>query len=368
MTRILWAFLPLTDAEPISAVLANGGDGVQRYDDIAQAVDGDFDACVAVIPGIDVALAALCVPKGTAVQMQAAARLMLEDVVAGNDTEFTIAVSSDVFDDDARWVAHFDASLCQEVLSRLLTYGLDPDVIVPAAALLPNPIEGSLRAPYFGVDIARAKTRGFAAEPAVMDYILEAEQPCQRLNEATFQSHFLQSADTAPGLNLRVGTLSKTDASRFSFRWLRRAAVLLAIAAVLWPALSLVDAIKYERAARQVDLQAMERVRQALPNAPRIVNARAQLRERMSALGLRGGPEQLLAHLARAIQGQPGTTAESIVHAPGQGLTATLIIADQNRLDQLVSALQSAGVSAKAQAIRASRNGPRADLTIKAKP
>ncbi|MEO0412708.1 MAG: type II secretion system protein GspL [Pseudomonadota bacterium] len=366
VTGILWAFLPAGADEPVLAFVVDADGQIMRRGDAAQCASGDFEKCVAVVPGVGAALAFLGLPKGTTVQMEAAAKLMMQDIVAGEDTNAAVAVSSTAQDDGTRLVAHFDTAICEDVMTRLAACGLDPDVIVPAAALLPPPSQGSIRAAYLGVDIARSTTRAFAAEPAVMDYILEGEQPCERLDEAALSTHFVETARRLPSLNLRVGAYSKPDASRFSPRWLKRSAILLGVAALLWPALSLVQAFQYEQAAERLDLQVMERVRAALPDAPRIVNARAQLRERMSALGLRGGPEQLLGHLARAIESQPGTTTQSLVYGPQQGLTATLIIADQNRLDQLIATLKRAGVSAQAQPIRATRDGPRAELTLKA--
>ncbi|MEM7569301.1 MAG: type II secretion system protein GspL [Pseudomonadota bacterium] len=366
MTKTLWAFLPPEGTAAIAVLLIDAEGRVVSRDALETVNADDVETCIAVVPGVDVALATLAIPQGTAVQMEAAARLMLQDSVAGSKAQDAVAVSGSLDTEETRMVAQFGAGLCADVLERLGAYGFDPDVIVPAAALLPQPQQGCVRTAYFGLDIARTARRAFAAEPEVMDLILEAEGPAEVLEEGAFEDLITSSAQ--PLLNLRVGDFAKADASTFSLRWLKRSAILLAVAALAWPVLPIVDSVKYERATARLDAQTKEQVRAALPDAPRIVNARAQLRERMASLGLNGGPEDLLAALASAIQAQPGTTVQSLSYEPQQGMTVTVIIGDQTKLDQLIATLEKTGVAAQAQPIRVTRDGPRAQIVLKPSP
>lgn len=366
MSKALWCFLADDETTAVEAAVIDDAGSFVRKADVTSLAEEAYERCIAVIAGTQVALLSLELPDGTPVQLAAAAKLMAADCVAsiGDTAMVAVAPASDA--DGTRLTAHFQPSVCQGVLARLSALGLDPDVILPAAALLQKPQEGSIRAPYMTIEVARTSTRAFAAEAIVMDLILEEETPQETMDAAAFDHCIRTAASKDSQLNLRVDAFAKKSEADFSLRWLKRSAILLALALVLWPVAPIVKSVKYNAAAREVDAQVMEDVRSALPNAPRIVNARAQLDERIAALGLSGGPEQLAAKLTQAIQSQPGTTAESLRYDPARGLNATLVVADQNRVDQLVKALEQAGLRVQAQPIRTTRDGPRAEFLIQA--
>lgn len=365
MTASLWAFLtPEPDGEISACVVSSAGDIVARGS-LQDCAAMEFQRSVAVVPGMDVALARLAVPQGTPVQMRAAGRLMMEDVVAIKDGAFDAAVATRGAADGLRWVAHFPAQLCTQVLEQLARFQLDPDVIVPAAVLLPAPEVGCVTSEYMGSAIARSQTRGFAAEADLLPLIIEAQGPAEEMDADALELAVVTASQQGLDLNLRVGTFEKASADRLQPNWLRRAAILAACAAVLWPLVPVIEAAKYDRATGALDTQTLEHVQAALPNAPRIVNARAQLDERLQALGLSGGPGQLLGTFTRVLSQNSAAVTESISASPRGGLTATLIIADQTQLEKIAQQLRSNALDVEAGAIRVTADGPRAQLIIR---
>lgn len=365
MTATLWAFLPPQPDGEISGLVVSGAGDILARGSLAGCLDVEVQRSVAVVAGMDVALARLAVPEGTPVQMQTAGRLMMDDVVALKHDAFETAVAGRSDADGLRWVAHFPVQLCQQAVERLAPFQLDPDVIAPAASLLPAPEAGCITADYLGCAVARSQTRGFAAEADLLALIIDGQGPVSEITDDAFKQAILAASQQAPRLNLRVGAFAKARANRLQPTWFRRAAILAACAAALWPLLPVIEAAKYTRAVDRLDARTLERVQAALPNAPRIVNARAQLEERLQALGLSGGPGQLLGAFMRVLSQSNTSVVEQIAVSPRGGLTATLIIADQTQLEQLAQRLRSSALDVDVGEIRVTRDGPRAQLVIR---
>jgi general secretion pathway protein L len=365
MTASLWAFLPPEPDGEISACVVTSAGDILARGSLGDCAGMEFQRCVAVVAGMDIALARLDVPQGTPVQMRAAGRLMMEDIVAIKEGAFDAAVAVRGGVDGLRWVAHFPAQLCTQVLERLAAFQLDPDAIVPAATLLPAPEAGCVTSTYMGIAIARSQARGFAAEADLLPLIIEGQGPLEEMPMDALEQAVVTASQQGLDLNLRVGVFEKASADRLQPTWFRRAAILTACAAVLWPLVPVIEAAKYERAISALDAQTLERVQAALPNARRIVNARAQLDERLQALGLSGGPGQLLGVFTRTLSQNAAAVTDSISVSPRGGLTATLIIADQTRLEQIAQQLRSSALDVEVGAIRVTADGPRAQLIIR---
>jgi len=358
----LWVFLPPDHGNALTACLVDKDGAVLKAGPIDTCLGDVFDQVIAVVAGVDVALAKLSVPQGMPAQMQTAAHLMIRDVVVAGTGSVAVAPRADQA--GQRWTAQFDTALCDAVLERLAAYDLDPEAIVPAALLLPAAEDGAVRSGYYGLDIAQTSARGFAAEPDVMDMILSGQQPIDVMAPEALQQRLPQR----PPLNLRIGARAKRDSAAFAPRWLKRSAIFALIAAFLWPALPLVDVFSYRSAIADLDAQTMRQIKAALPDAARIVNARAQLDERIAALGLSGGGEQIYGALVNATAQSAGIVVEQLSYDARQGLSATLIVGQQSQLDPLTQRLRSEGFFVDAGDIRITRDGPRAELVIKAQP
>lgn len=365
MTATLWAFLPHESNAALHAFVCSEGGVIVRRGGIDRCLGEDVTSVVAVIAGVDVTLARLSIPDGPPVQLQTVAKLMMRDLVVGGDALADAAVAPLVGADGLRWAALFDIGVSQAAIDALAAYDLRPDAVVPATLLLEAPPGGTVRAPYHGIDLALTPARGFAAEPAIMDYILSKESAVQTLDEDAAAARFQDAARQPVPLNMLVGPLAKADGNAMSARWFKRSAIFAAVVALLFPALPIMEAAKYRSAADRLDAQTLALVEQALPNAPRIVNARAQLEERMRALGLSGGAERLLTSLSQGIAAQSGVVVEALAYDRRQGLIATVIISNEAQLDQLVNRLRTRGTSVDASAIRATGDGPRAQITMK---
>ncbi|MEM6683311.1 MAG: type II secretion system protein GspL [Pseudomonadota bacterium] len=360
--QTLWIFMPAKHGEAITARLYDAAGELVTRGPIEACLSEQPSRSIAVVPGVNVALIKLAVPAGTPAQMQTTARLLMRDDVATKPNHLTAVAQS--ADGGERWAAHFDAQVCADVLTALAQHGVDPDVVTPAALLLPDPAQGSTRSSYGPIDIARTSTRGFAAEAEIMDLILADQQPMETLADDVIPAHAARMAPAAL-LNLRVGQFAKRSAALVSQRWFKRAGVLTALAAALWPAMPLIEAYIYRREIDQLDARVAARVAAALPNAPRIVNARAQLDERLAALGLTGSGDQLYGALISAMQAAPNAAVEQLSYDQSAGLSARLIIADQRRLDPVVARLRAQNLSVDASEIRSTGSGPRASITIR---
>lgn len=366
MTATLWAFLPPDQDGQISACVVSEAAAVVHRGLLEECLGHDIARSVAVIPGLDAALARLPLPKGTHLQMQTAGRLMMQDVVAAKSAELLTGIARRTDDDNLRWVAQCPPATCQHALDALAPYGIAPDIVTLAASLLPAPSKGCVTADYMGIQIAKTQTRGFAAEPDVMAMILEAQDPIEILTEQAFEAAIVSASQDLPDFNLRIGSLAKASASDLKIGWFKRSALFAVCAACLWPIVPAVDGIRYRSAVARLDAETRVQVKDALPNAPRIVNARAQLEERMQALGLRGGGERLLGLLITSLSQTNSPVVEALRYTPREGLSVTLIIADEDQLESLAQRLRRGGVTADTSAIRITRDGPRADIVIKA--
>ncbi|MGD1956576.1 MAG: type II secretion system protein GspL [Sphingomonadales bacterium] len=360
MTITLCCFLPPDGAAPHAALVTRDAVVVQRGD-LADLVAHKFDRSVLVLPGDDMALLSRPVPSGTPAQRIAAARLMLKDAVSSQGEG--VAVGPDT--GGQSWIAVLDEAAVAAAIARAAEHGLDPDVVVPAPLLLTPPMAGAKISQYGHLHIVSTDGRAFAAEPDMIQAIL-GDSPIETLDEAqSFQALVDSLCSTWP-INLRIGALQRGGAPRFPEKALKLAAALAAVCALVWPAIPLVEAARYRQAAAALDKQSMDVVKTALPDAPRIVNARAQLDEKMATLGLGlGSSERRLAALLNAVAQADGASIETLSMRSGEDLSATLSANSQAQLQAIGQSLAAAVYVFQSSPIRPTGGGPRSDITVR---
>jgi type II secretion system protein L len=234
--------------------------------------------------------------------------------------------------------------ISREALDRLTSdaraNGFAPDAVVPNFALLPAP-EGEDAVVAQGPEaIVRLRDGGFSCQPDLLPLLLgarlqrhvdfdEAARTCVASGRHVALPNLLQTAPSSPAPGSR--------------RMPALAIASLAAALAIFAALPWIDAYRLNSATAALRRETEQVARAALPNAQRIVNPIAQLREaRMPAALAAGGLDHaaiLLEGLARA----PGVSVTRLDVTDGQ-VRAHVDVASTSLLQPLRDHVAASGL------------------------
>ena len=283
---------------------------------------GDQGPPVVVAVGAGCAVHRLEVRAHSVAQATAAARAMLATELAGNDG-LHVAVSADggngwlaavaSVDDMERWIAG----------ARNL--GLEPRQLVPAALLLPPPVDPGgdadgadaprvLAAEHRERWICRGAGLAFTAEAGLARTVLE-ERPATLVPLSVEQ---LAAGALAPPLNLLQGSFAPAgDAPRGAAAW-RRSGVL---AAIVLATLLLAPAFRAgidQWQAGKLEHQALHEARAGLPGLPPGADAVTALRARVLASRNVLDFSSATAGLMASVEAIPGTSLDGLTWQGGR--------------------------------------------------
>ncbi|MCB2013559.1 MAG: type II secretion system protein GspL [Sphingobium sp.] len=219
--------------------------------------------------------------------------------------------------------------------------GVDPDVMLPAWALIAEPEVGFVRAQLNGEDIIRGKDIAASATEPWMGP-LTADEQVHALN-ADDVDHMVLSAFAAPPINLRAGEFAKPRKSGVDASYLKRLAMWAAFIALATLLISLALIAKYHWSASRLDAKTVEAARSVLPAANDAKLAEEELDRMLSQRGAGGfgftGPA---AGLMTAMQGAPGVSLTTLSRGDDGLVHATLASARADDINKVLLDIQAA--------------------------
>lgn len=296
-------------------------------------------------------------------QARAAARLgALSSAMLPADQLFAAA---DRNDDPARphIVALASRADMQHWLLWAQHHGLDPDIIVPAPLLLPEPEEGFARAELAGAMMLRGQDVAFVDEPAFD--VLRGDAPVRDVPAEAVEAAML-AALTRPPLDMRQGDFAKRVRRPLDTGLLRRITLwsgLILLASLL---IALVGIGKAWMATADLDARSLATARQILPQATDAIAAEAELDARLAARGAGGrGFTAPAAALLSAMQDVPGVSLTLLSRDPDGTARATLVGARVEDVNGVLIALQAAGFTANVTSTQDPGGRTLADITVR---
>lgn len=281
-------------------------------------------------------------PDLTGRQGQAAARLLALDNSIGSAETLHVAAADANNPDDRHNVAVVSRAQMAQWLLWAQHQGIDPDIVLPAALLLPHPDEGFVRGMIGAEMVIRGPDCAMAAtDPATRLIVGEAPvldiQP-QDIDRAAI------AAMASPPLNLRQGQFSKRGKRRLDWMLVRRLTAMLGFIAMCSLLITLILMMKYSRAADAVDAESLALARTVLPNVPDAEMAPTQLDARLTEVG--GGGLKFSAPTAglySALRNAPNVSIAKMTYAADGTLRATLSASRPVEINPVTNALDQAG-------------------------
>lgn len=296
-------------------------------------------------------------------QGRAAARLaVMAGGIVPSDLLFAAA---DANDDPGR--PHVIALAARSDMQRWLLWaqhhGLDPDIMTPAALLLPTPAEGYVRGPV-GADMAlRGEGVALTQDMALPEVIGGAAVEDVTAEEVDRRAI---AALTDPPLNMRQGDFAKRVGRAFDKALLRRVAVWSGLILLVALATTLVMIAKQYGEAARLDRESVLVAQQVLPQANDAAQAQVELEARLAARGAGGGAFTApLAGLFAAMQEAPGVALTTLSRDPDGMVRATLAAAKADDINVVLLALQAAGFTITATPSQDPGGRTLADITVR---
>lgn len=317
-----------------------------------------------IVPADPVALHWIAYPDMPVRQGRAAARLAaIASSIGAADTLFAVANGNE---DPAR--AHIVAVTARGDMQHWLLWaqhhGLDPDIVVPAALLLPEPETGFVRGTVGDEVLLRGPDVALPADDRLTAAIV-GEGVVTDVSPDQLAAGMIAALDTPP-LNLRAGLFSKRQRVSIDRRQVARIAVWSGIILLISLLIALVAIVKYEGEARRLDAESVALARKLLPAANDAELAERELDVLLAARGAGaygfGGPA---AGLLSAMQASPAVSLTQLARQPDGTLQATLAGTTAQDINAVLVALQTAGFTITATSSQAPDGRTMANITVR---
>lgn len=337
-----------------------------------------------LVPGAAVTLLAARLPTRQQQRLRQALPYALEDQLAA-DVETLHFAAAGRRDGDEVSCAVVERAVLKDWLAALEAAGIHADAVLPDLLALPRAAgEWSLLAEAGGVLLRYDELRGLATDTATLPHLLplllqqqgERRPSRLRLHDATGdgatdallrgwcaeQGIELQATTVtgdaltvlAPaalrgeGINLLQGEFSRREKTRQLWRPWRAAAALLAALLLLQGGMAIARYSSLSRADAELDAQIERLYREAFPEAQRVVDAPAQMQQKLAELR-RGDAglefNRLLLHAGPMLR-DSGVQLRALHYSPGL-LDIEVTAADLQTLDRLKQALDSGALRAE---------------------
>lgn len=296
---------------------------------------------VAVVPGSDVLVRWLDLPKGTSAQQRTAALWMLKDDLAAAPDRVRLSLGPAVAG-DPRLTAVVSEALLHAWTDWLATMGLKADVLVPDTLTVPEPFDDDvLSAVGFGPAVA-LRGRRFAAgiEPDLAEAVAGGRR-IEPVEDMRRVEQMLIAAALNPPLNLLQGA---PRAAADLGRW-RVAAVLAAVALAMPLVSTLALAARDDVAAGRAIERAETAAKAAFPDMPAAADPVSEARRRIATAAPPGGVAPAAAALFAAVESVDGAELDSFSADPEAGVRATVSFRTYQDMDALKARVAAAGLT-----------------------
>ncbi|RRN58567.1 type II secretion system protein GspL [Pseudoxanthomonas sp. SGNA-20] len=296
---------------------------------------------VVAVPGESVRLLWLELPARHPAQALAAARLQLEDHVAGAVEGLHVAIAPAAA--GPRLLGAVEDATLRGWLQRCAQLGISPHAVVPDCLLLPEADDGTLLAAPAGDMLAvRGPRLAFTAEPGLARAIAGA-RPLRMLEPGEAEARFAAAAAGEPPLDLlQYGHARRDPRAR---RRRRRLAVLAALALCSPVLVDGALALRYALGAHWMQARADALAVQQVPALAASADPSAALHALHAELAAPAVLAQHSAALFGALPAVPGAQLDSYEFATATGVRAGLLHAGEQDLETLRERLAPAGLA-----------------------
>lgn len=355
-------YLPEDDGDSVGWTLWNDGVQLEDGDDASAALPPTEGMCVvAIAPAQAVTLHWVALPDLAPAQARAAASLLAGETSAGPLGALHVALSS-ADSEGRRTMALVDRGRMAGWLARLNALGLDPDMMAPAALLLPAPNDGFVRGTIGGQRVVRGIDSAFAEDDVIAPMIL-AGAVVAEVSDGPLD----RAVDHCP-VDLRQGQFAR--ARRFGVDWklVRRLAALAGIAALLLLATSIVRIAHYSLAADASERRAEALAQQALPAGVRSGDPVASIASRLAGLqGAGGGFSALAGGVLGALQTAPNVDLAQMNYGEDGSLRIVIAGPDAPALSVAANAIKNNGFQVDLGPTSEVDGRQRVELTVRAR-
>ena len=399
-------FLVLRLADPVSWIItdADGGRiGPVSTGNLADAAPLAAERPLVVIaPGASVTFAQPELPVKSGARLAQIVPYAMEELLAGEVEQFHFAVGRT--DAEGRTlVAAVRRDELRDWMDALKSAGLDPQSLVPEPLCVPdNPgkIVAVIDAGQLLVRAPGVLPVALDAEPLTEAFALaglegedrhvqlyvsqedwqHSREMIEALREVTGSLDLQLLPDGAlplmaagsvqsDALSLLQGEFARRTGWRAEWQRWRIAAFLALAALALHIGVRGYDLIRLRAEEQRLDASIERAVRIAMPDVERIVDARAQIEQRLAGGGA-ADPQGLLARLAAvggAMSGATGPTIESLGWRNGS-LQLQMIAADTDALARFAQALTARGLTADVESTTPGEKGVSAQINVTTGP
>ncbi|MCP1471060.1 general secretion pathway protein L [Sphingobium sp. OAS761] len=296
-------------------------------------------------------------------QARAAARLAaLGASIAPADQMFAAA---DANEDPARphIVAVAARSDMQHWLLWAQHHGLDPDIIVPAPLLLPEPEQGFARGDIGGTAVLRGADLALTQDMAFD--VLAGAAAMVDVPPGVIDERAIAALDKPP-LDMRQGDFAKRVRRPMDRSVLARIALWSGLILVASLLIALTGIVKQHVEAGRLDRESLTLAQQVVPGATDAVQAQQQMEAKLAARGAGGRAFTApVAALFAAIQDTPGVALTGLSRDPDGLVRATLAAARADDINNVLLALQAAGFTITATPSQDPGGRTLADITVR---
>jgi len=243
-------------------------------------------------------------------------------------------------------------------------HGLDPDMVVPAPLLLPEPDEGYVAGAVGGARVLRGPDGALADDEALAAAL--AGSAGVKLLPAEAVNRTVIAALDAPPLNLRQGDFAKRARRSLDKQWLTRVAVWIGGILLVSLLISLIGIIRMNVAASSLDSESVALAQKLLPGVDSAEQAETDLDARLAQRGagpyIFSGP---LAGVFTAMQANPNVTLTRVSRQADGLMSATLSGPRPEDVNAVLVALQEAGFTITATSSQAPGGQTLVDITVR---
>lgn len=241
-------------------------------------------------------------------------------------------------------------------------HGVDPDIIVPAPLLLPEPVEGMAQGELAGEVLLRGKDVALAGDLAA---VLSADVAIEQFSQDQLIERAVAALEQPP-LDMRQGDFAKRVRRVADKRVIGRILLWSALILLASLTITLISVARQHVAARNLDAQSLALARQVVPGAGDFDQAEAEIERQLAARG--AGAYAFTAPVAAllsALQDAPTVSLTALSRDPDGMIRATLAAAKVEEINSVLLALQGAGFTITATPSQDPGGRTLADITVR---
>jgi general secretion pathway protein L len=243
-------------------------------------------------------------------------------------------------------------------------HGLDPDMVVPAPLLLPEPEQGYSAGTIGGVRVLRGRADALAGDAPLVT-ALAGDAPIAPATPEAVNRLVIAALETPP-LNLRQGDFAKRTRRSIDRLWVQRVAIWLGFILLASLLIALISIIRYNSAAASLDAESVAVAAKVLPSVTSAEQAEADLDARLAQRGagpyIFSGP---LSGLFTAMQANANVSLTKVSRGGDGLLSATLAAPRAEDINVVLLALQASGFTITATSSADPSGRMLADITVR---